>query len=30
MLRRELIERQAFSASFSDQLIEGLEKAGSR
>ena len=28
MLRRELIERHAFSESFTDQLIEGLEKAG--
>ena len=28
MLRSELIERHAFSASFTDQLIERLEKAG--
>jgi serine/threonine protein kinase/tetratricopeptide (TPR) repeat protein len=27
-LRRELIERNVFSESFTDQLIEGLEKAG--
>ena len=28
MVRRELIERHAFSESFADKLIEGLEKAG--
>ena len=28
MLRRELLERHAFSESFTDQLIEGLGKAG--
>ena len=28
MLRRELLERQAFTEPFTDQLIEGLEKAG--
>ena len=28
LLRRELVERHGFSESFTDKLIEGLEKAG--